>query len=64
MSTTITTLGEWIDGNERHEIVAVACPISTIPEFNDGADLQVFTLHFTVATDEALVPHLAALWAE
>ena len=63
---TLTTLGEWTHAGESHEILAVACPISTVPEFNDGQDLQLFCrcqdIQFTIMTDVFLSPHVAALW--
>ena len=68
ITTTITTLGEWTYAGESHDILAVACPISTFPEYNDGTDLQLFCrvrvldMDFTVNTDKFLVPHVAALW--
>lgn len=68
ITTTITTLGEWTYAGESHDILAVACPINTDPEYNDGIDLQLFCrvrvldMDFTVNTDKFLVPHVAALW--
>ena len=62
-TTTITALGEWPHGGTSEEILAIACPISTLPEYNDGNDLQLFTGIGVVSTDLDLVPHLAALWA-
>ena len=67
-TTTITTLGEWTYAGESHEILAVACPISTRPEYNDGTDLEllcrvrVVDTDFMVHTDKFEVPHVAALW--
>ena len=69
-TTTTATLGEWTHAGESHEILAVACPISTFPEFNDGTDLKLFCrvrsmdMDFTVNTDKFLVPHVAALWED
>jgi hypothetical protein len=62
LPTTITTLGEWTYRGESETILAVACPISTRPEFNDGNDLQLFTEVGVVSIDLSLIPHLAALW--